>query len=217
MNDKDVEKLIFGMAHQIRNPVAIIKANAGVILEKERLSPEAQRSMESILNGVKYLEERLDEFVEFSKPPVLKLGKVDLNRFFNEAFVILKDRCQLKRIRISSNLESNMLIRADRTQLFLAFINLLLNAVEAVSEGGVISVESRRQGNEVKIDIVDNGAGIHPRDLPEVFSPFYSTKPNSIGMGLPVAKRAVEAHGGKIEISSVKGQVTRVSVTLPHG
>src|SRR3989344_4422875 len=147
MNDKDVEKLIFGMAHQIRNPVAIIKANAGVILGQENLSPEARRSMESILNGVKYLEERVDEFVEFSKPLVLKLEKVDLSRLLNESIAILRDRCQLKHIRISSKLEGIMLERADRNQLFLAFMNLLLNAVEAVPEGGVISVASHSLEN----------------------------------------------------------------------
>ena len=217
MNDRDVDKLIFGMAHQIRNPMAIIKANAGIILEKEPLSPEAQRSMESILNGVKYLEDRLDAFVEFSKPLALQLWQVDLGRLLTETITMLEDRCRLKYIRISSNLESIMLKQADRNQLFLAFMNLLLNAVEAVSENGIVSVESRIQGGMALVAITDNGAGIHPRDLPEVFSPFYSTKPNSIGLGLPVAKRAVEAHGGKIEISSVMGQGTQVTVSLPNG
>src|SRR3989344_54543 len=142
MNDKDVEKLIFGMAHQIRNPAAIIKANAGVILEQENLSPESRRSMESILNGVKYLEERLDEFVEFSKPLTLKFQKVDLSKLITETLAVVKDPCELKRIRISSKLEEIMLERADRNQLFLALANLLLNAVEAIPNGGNLSVEA---------------------------------------------------------------------------
>ena len=120
MNDKDLEKLVFGMAHQIRNPAAIIKANAGVVLEKERLSAEGRRSVESIINGVKYLEERLDEFVEFSKPLSLKLERVDLSRLFADSFAVLKDQCQLKRARISSKLGEFVLARADKNQIFLA-------------------------------------------------------------------------------------------------
>src|SRR3990167_1893087 len=101
------------MAHQIRNPAAIIKANAGVILEKEKLSPDARRSMESILNGVKYLEERLDEFVEFSKPVKLNLKEVHLATLLPEACAMLQEQCQLKRIKISSKLEKIVLKSAD--------------------------------------------------------------------------------------------------------
>ncbi|OGR82175.1 MAG: hypothetical protein A2901_04275 [Elusimicrobia bacterium RIFCSPLOWO2_01_FULL_54_10] len=217
MNDKDFEKLVFGMAHQIRNPAAIIKANAGVILETERLSPAARRSMESILNGVKYLEDRLDEFVEFSKPLTLNLQKTDVAPILSEACSMLKDQCSLKKAVISSKLESVALERADRNQLFLAFMNVLLNAIEAVPERGTVTVETRRQDGAAQVVIRDNGPGIHPRDMPEIFSAFYSTKPNSIGIGLPVAKRILQAHRGDITVQSEQGRGTSVTLTLPNG
>ena len=204
------------MAHQIRNPVAIIKANASVILERENLSPESRRSMESILNGVQYLGERLDELVEFSKPLALKFNPVDLSKLITETLAIVKDSCKLKRIQISSNLGEVMLKHADKNQLFIALTNLLLNAIEAIPDGGgKLSVKANIEGGEACVMVEDNGSGIHPRDLLEAFTPFYSTKPNSIGIGLSVAKRIVEAHGGKIGLKSVKDQGTQAWVSLP--
>jgi len=204
------------MAHQIRNPAAIIKANAGVILEQENLSFESRRSIESILNGVQYLGERLDEFVEFSKPLALQLKKVNLLQLITETLDIVKDACKLKQIQISSKLEDIVLEHADKNQLFIAFTNLLLNAVEAISKRGNISVQVKRQRGQACVTVEDDGCGIHPRDLPEAFTPFYSTKPNSIGIGLSVAKRIVEAHGGKIELKSVKDQGTQAAIFLPN-
>ncbi len=220
MNDKDFEKLVFGMAHQIRNPAAIIKANAGVILGKEKLSADGQRSMDSILNGVKYLEERIDEFVEFSKPLILNAKNVPLDKLIAEALGMLQEQCQLKRIKVSKVFEPVVIKGADRNQLLLAVLNVLLNAVEAIENGGTIQIQNKVSNGRVDILVQDDGMGIHPRDLPEVFSPFYSTKPNSIGIGLPVAKRAIEAHHGTITVDSVKGKGTIVNILLPvvvHG
>jgi signal transduction histidine kinase len=215
MNDKEFEKLVFGMAHQIRNPSAIIKANAGVILKKENLSPDGLRSMESILNGVKYLEERLDEFVEFSKAVTLNPKEVALDKLVAEACSMLREQCQLKRIKISSNLEPIVLLSADRNQLLVALLNILLNAVEAITDGGNITVKLETLQGSASLTVEDDGIGIHPRDLPEVFSAFYSTKPDSIGIGLPVAKRVIEAHGGRASVQSEKGKGTTVHVILP--
>ena len=215
MNDKDFEKLVFGMAHQVRNPTAIIKSNAGVILEKERLSADARRSVESILNGVKYLEERLDEFVEFSKPPALVFKGVSLSKLLSEACAMIAEQCGVKKIKVSLGLSDITLKSADRNQLLVAILNILLNSIEAISAGGNVAVEARVSGGTAEVVVQDDGAGIHPRDLPEVFSPFYSTKPNSIGIGLPVAKRIIEAHLGTISVDSVHRKGPTVTVKLP--
>ena len=216
MDDKDFEKLVFGMAHQIRNPCAIIKANANVILEQENLSPESRRSMESIWNGVKYLEARLDEFVEFSKPVILKPEPFPLKAFINQSCAVFKEQCQLKRTKISCNVEKDIVLgKADPNQLALALLNVVLNAVESIKEEGTIILEGKSDGNNAVITVSDTGSGIHPRDLPEVFSPFYSTKPNSIGIGLGVARRIIQAHQGRIGIESSLGHGTVVTIVLP--
>jgi signal transduction histidine kinase len=214
MKDKDVEKLIFGMAHQIRNPCAIILANANVLLKNARSLPERQ-SLDAIVNGVRYLEARLDEFVEFSKPLNLKVEEFPVAVLFDEIQLIVKDRCRLQKAKISCNLEKGLTLKADRQQLILALLNVVMNAIESKESGGTIQIEARRLGNGALITVSDDGRGIHPRDLPEVFSPFYSTKEASVGIGLAVSKRIVESHGGDIKVESRQGQGTLVTIHLP--
>ena len=215
MNGKDFEKLVFGMAHQIRNPCAIILSNANLLIQQPDLKPEIRRSIESIINGAKYLESRLAEFTEFSKPVVLNLNKVSIRKLFNDAAALLKDKCRLKMIKISSDLPQDVVLQADFHQIFLAVLNVLLNSVEAIDHHGAILLKGRLDGGRAIVEIEDTGMGIHPRDLPEVFSPFYSTKPGGVGIGLAVAKRVSDAHLGKMELKSRHGKGTVVTITLP--
>ena len=216
MNDKDFEKLVFGMTHQIRNPCAIILANASLILQNPDLKAETRRSLESIINGAKYLESRLDEFVEFSKPIRLILKEVSLNKLLNQTVSLLAEKCQLKRTKISCNLNGELVLpKADYDQILLAFLNITLNSIESIQEWGTISLEARPEGKNVLISVKDSGCGIHPRDLPEVFSPFYSTKEGGVGIGLAVSKKIIESHEGKIELQSQLGKGTTVIVFLP--
>ena len=94
-------------------------------------------------------------------------------------------------------------------------MNIVLNAVESIKEGGTIALKALETGGgNLLISVEDSGCGIHPRDLPEVFSPFYSTKQGGIGIGLAVSKKIIEAHNGKIEIQSELGKGTTVNIRL---
>lgn len=241
MTDKDFEKLVFGMAHQIRNPCAIIKSNANLLLQKNNLTPEMRHSLEAIVNGVKYLEERLAEFVEFSKPLRLNLKPVSLKQLLQQVVSMVRERAQMQKIFISHQVDEKLILqKVDSQQIFLALLNILINAIESMpQEGGAVMIRAEllrlsdeqmnrwsRQsgsqpvnqstdGNFVKISIADTGCGIHPRDLPEVFSPFYSTKKGGIGIGLAVAKRIIDAHNGRISVASTQGKGTTVTIQLP--
>ena len=217
MNEKDYEKLVFGMAHQIRNPCAIILANANLLIQTPGLEQETLRSLQSIVNGAKYLEARLDEFVEFSKPIIMNVKEVPAEKLLNEAVSLFKEKCKLKMTEISSTVDGNLTMpMADHDQLLLALLNVVLNAVESIKEGGKVSLKAVDPGEgTLLITVTDSGAGIHPRDLPEVFSPFYSTKQGGIGIGLSVSKKIIEAHNGSIDLSSALGKGTTVSIRLP--
>lgn len=216
MNQKDFEKLVFGMAHQIRNPSAIIRSNANLLLKNPNLSPEMRRSLEAILNGVKYLESRLDEFIEFSKPLHLNLKPISLSAVLNEIMAYVREMCLLKQTKIACSVDKAMtVLRADREGILLALLNIVLNAIESIKEGGSILLDARESDGKIFITVQDTGCGIHPRDLPEIFSPFYSTKQGGLGIGLAVSKRIIDAHQGKIEVSSRQGLGTRVTVELP--
>ena len=216
MNEKDLEKLVFGIAHQIRNPCAIILANARIAQSDKDISEKVYRSLESVVNGAKYIESRLDEFVEFSKPLILKYKELSLNQLAREVESIVNENCRIKRIRLASHFDANIILtKADRQQLLLAILNVVLNAIESITESGTISLRCREAEPNDELIVEDNGIGIHPRDLPEVFSPFYSTKQGGLGIGLAVAKRIIEAHKGKISLESQSGKGTIVKIVLP--
>lgn len=218
MNEKDVEKLVFGMAHQIRNPCAIILSNANLLIQNQPLNPEMKRSLEAIVNGAKYLEARLDEFVEFSKPLFLKSEKVPVEPLLNDIVALVRDKCKLQKTQLSCSVEQGLVLRsADRRQLLLALLNVILNGIESIKEGGEVALSAQGAHEIIVIKVQDNGCGIHPRDLPEIFSPFYSTKKSGIGIGLAVTKRILDAHKGKIEVSSQQGSGTLVTVQIPNG
>ena len=204
------------MAHQIRNPCAIILANANLVLKNQKLSSEARQSLEAIVHGVRYLEARLDEFVEFSKPLLLKTKEVPVEQLCHDICDIVKDKCLLQKTKISYNVDVGLALpKADQQQMLLALLNIVINAIESIKIGGSINLTAKRFGDKILIIVQDTGCGIHPRDLPEIFSPFYSTKEGGIGIGLAVSRKIIEAHGGSAEVSSHQDKGTYVTVSLP--
>ncbi|MBI2117994.1 MAG: hypothetical protein HYT97_00005 [Elusimicrobia bacterium] len=216
MNDTDFEKLVFGMAHQIRNPCGIILANASQILKNKKLDNENTTSLQAIVNSIKYLDARLDEFVEFSKPMILNFKEVSISHLLQEVIAIVRDKSHLQRVRILLKEDKNLSHpKADHQLLLLAFLNIVLNAIEAMPSGGTVSIEAKKLDGNFTFTFKDSGIGIHPKDLPEIFSPFYTTKEGNIGIGLPISKRIIEQHQGNIDISSLEKKGTTVTVKIP--
>lgn len=203
------------MAHQIRNPCAIIFSNANLLLQNSHLKPEARRSLEAIVNGVKYLEARLEEFVEFSKPVRLDLKPYSLDHLLQQMVSMVKEKCHVQKTKISLRVSVSEPVNIDYEQMLLALLNIVINAIESIKEGGMIAIEAHPSDQKIVLTIKDTGGGIHPRDLAEIFSPFYSTKRGGIGIGLAVSKRVIDAHNGKIEVASEQGKGTVVKVLLP--
>jgi signal transduction histidine kinase len=217
LNEKDFEKLVFGMAHQIRNPCAIIRSNADLLLKNCSGRPEMQRSLEAIINGARYLEARLDEFVEFSKPLPLSLRPLPVKQLLDDVVTMMKEKCHLQKTSISAATDAALTLpAADHDQLLMAFLNVVLNSIEAAREGGSIRLSGKKHEQGILITVQDDGCGIHPRDLPEIFSPFYSTK-NQAGIGLAITKRIFDAHKASIQVVSEQKKGTIVLMTFPEG
>ena len=116
---------------------------------------------------------------------------------------------------VSSGEDENIKIMADRQQLRMAFDNLLRNAVEAMPEGGTLTVNVRRADDWAEVSVADTGQGISPENMPRLFEPLFTTKPGGVGFGLALAKNVVENHGGKIEAKSEPGRGAVFTVRLP--
>ena len=213
-------QLAGSMAHQIKNPLVSIKTFVQLFPEKYR-DPEFRDNFFKIVNReVERLNEIIAELFEFSEPGALHLQPCPLNEILAE--VIRRAETEGgPRISPPAENEEKAWLNADRDRLVKAFGCLVENAREAVrkNKNGLIEIRTLparlESGPALLIQFRDNGSGIAPGRLEEVFSPFYTTKTKGMGLGLPICRRIVQEHGGIIEIESRPGHGTTGSVTLP--
>ena len=219
-----IGEVVAAVAHGIRNPLANIRASAQVAaLDCNHCgSTTAPKSVANIISEVDRLEGRLKELLQFVRPAERQSQSLDLNTVLREALRTVEARLARARIRVEERLAPALpVITGDRLLLEQVFVNLLGNAIEAVGGGGgVITIVSgpmpRSEGSaEVFAEVRDNGPGIAPEERPRIFTLFYTTKAQGTGLGLTIAKKFVEAHGGTIELSSQLHEGATFRVTLP--
>jgi signal transduction histidine kinase len=205
-----------GLAHEIRNPLAGI---AGVIDIIGRDLPGNSPSRD-VLNDVRAEIQRIDRILTDllstarPKPPEFRLA--DLNSTAERAVLIAREQAREREIEVKISKAENLpSVVCDEGQLSQVLLNLLLNGIQAVDKGGHVRVEVGRQNGLASISVTDTGHGISPADLTNIFLPFFTTKGQGTGLGLPLARRIVEDHGGRIEVTSNLGEGSRFTVLLP--
>ncbi len=215
-----VGQLSAGIAHEVRNPLSSIKMSLQ-ILEK-RLSPTGNdlKRFKIAEKEVEHLEQLVRDILIFAKPmePDRKPG--DVNACIESSLAMAEKEILDKKIHIRTRYGQEIpVLDFDQAMLKQALLNLYLNAVDALAEGGTLSISTLAvaQGEEtsVIIRIEDDGSGIDPEDLPHLFNPFFTKKNYGTGLGLTQVKKIIDLHQGVIEISSVKGKGTTVAITLP--
>lgn len=209
-------ELAAGLAHEIRNPLAGI---AGVIeiigrdLPKE--SP-ARSVLKDVRSEVLHINKIVSELLEIARPKAPDFRIADLNTTAEHAVLFARDQAASKGVSIDLVRDSSeQFIEHDAGQIHQVLLNLLLNGVQACEEGGKVSLEVAHDDDAVQLTVVDTGRGIPPDILPNIFRPFFTTKGNGTGLGLSLARRMVENHGGKLEVDSWLGKGSRFTVSLP--
>jgi signal transduction histidine kinase len=205
------------VAHEVKNPLA------GLLLYSLHLKSKLGESstseaplVDKIVETINHLTERVEQILGFARPVNLTPISGNLNRMVNDVLELLQPQITANKIAVHLSLSehaSSVLI--DESSMRGALMNLILNAVEAMPNGGALSVTSERTGDTLHLAIVDTGRGISEEEARNIFEPFYTTKEKGLGLGMPYAKKIIEQHGGAISVTSRGGEGTKVSITLP--
>lgn len=216
-----VGKLAAGVAHTIRNPLTSVKMRLFSLERTLTLSLSQKEDFEVISEEIRHIDTIVRNFLEFSRPPKLKIQNVSPSDAVDMALQLLKHRIESYGVEVAV-VRSGRLpeIPADPEQLKEVFVNLLVNACEVMNDGGQIVIEERKRTTEsadkmLQIKVSDNGPGMPPAVREKIFEPFFSTKEEGTGLGLSIARRIVGEHRGELLVESVEGQGTTFTILLP--
>jgi signal transduction histidine kinase len=205
------------LAHEIRTPLTSIGGFARRIVRNTPPEDPRREELEIIVGEVARLERLIDEVLGFSRISRICFESLDLNAEIASLLLTLQE--DLEHRGITQELktdEEHLAITGDAAQLRQAILNLVVNAMEAMPEGGRLTVSTRRQGDDVHIAVSDTGPGIRPEDRERLFAPFFTTKVSGTGLGLVIVSQVVENHRGSVDIESAVGTGTTFHVRLPQ-
>jgi PAS domain S-box-containing protein len=208
------------IAHEIRNPLNSIHMNVQLLREglgDAASDPERlDRTASTVQNEIKRLDRVVRDFVQYSRPPALRLLPGSINHVVRAALDVLDAQIRAKRIRVETDLQSARPARMDRDRLQRAIYNVLLNAIQILPDAGRIVCRSRDEERRCLLEISDDGPGLDPSRSAHIFDLFYTTKPGGKGLGLPISNRIVEEHGGRMAVASEPGRGTTFAFFLPY-
>ncbi|MEW5913433.1 MAG: PAS domain S-box protein [Thermodesulfobacteriota bacterium] len=215
-----IGKLAAGVAHQLNNPLAGITLFANLLGEEYDLPAPARQDLQRILDNAQRSRDTIKELLQFARQTRQEIRPADLNESLTRTLFLLQNQSLFQNIEIVRDLEPGLPpLPADVQQLNHVFMNIVLNAAEAMEGQGRIQVRSRRSadGRWAVVEIADSGPGIPPEVLPHIFEPFFTTKDEGkgTGLGLSVAFGIIENHHGRIKALSEPGQGTRLVIELP--
>lgn len=207
-------KLVAGMAHEIRNPLTSIKAFLEVLPLKFGNPAYHAEVVKHVPAEIDRLDGIISEILEYSRPRPPVAESLEVEAIVRDTLALFRPRFEKAGISVETGISPGLRIRADKGQMKQILINMVLNAVEALEDGGTLSVLAVEEDGKALIRLIDDGPGIPQRDLPHVFDPFFTTKDKGSGLGLWIAYELTRQNGGDIEIRSVEGQGTEVRLRL---
>lgn len=216
-----VGKLAAGVAHSVRNPLTSVKMRLFSLQRTLKLSAPQEEDFDVISDEIRHIDAILQNFLEYSRPPKLKIQRVSPSDVVDMAVQLLKHRVESYGVQVELYRQYRLPeIEGDPEQLKEVLVNLIINACEATGEGGKIEIRelqgfSDPMGRVAVIQLSDNGPGIPEPIRDSIFQPFFSTKEEGTGLGLSIARRIIEDHDGCLNLRSKKGKGTTFIITLP--
>jgi two-component system, NtrC family, sensor histidine kinase HydH len=217
----EIVRLAGGLAHEIKNPLSTIRMNMELLAEdfRESDAPRERRAMKKIdlvQRECQRLQDLLDNFLQFAKAHRLNLQPNDLNALVRQVLDFYRPKAQQAGVEIVDYLTGNLpTVLLDREAFHGALLNLVLNAEQAMPEGGQLVVRTYGTADGVALDLIDTGCGMDEATQAKIFETFFSTKRGGSGLGLPTTRKIIEGHNGQITLQSEPGRGTQVTIKLP--
>ena len=198
------------LSHELRNPLSGLKGASQLLFRKTSDNDERKQYVHLILEEIERLGEIVEDLIHFAKPKVLQYELIDANKIIEDSILLHMEDLIQKGVTVRKRLSKLPLLKADRDKFKQVIVNIMLNAMDAMTDGGELLVSSsvtinENTGKEVAtFQFKDTGNGIPDDILPNVFEPFFTTKPDGVGLGLAVCKSIIQQHGGSISVRSNK-------------
>jgi PAS domain S-box-containing protein len=206
------------VAHEVKNPLAGLRLYSLHLKSKltEKIAAADMALIDKIIDGINQLSDTSEQVLNFARTITLARRRVDLNRVVCDSLALLEPQLQGNRISVALELaEAGALAMLDEASMRSTLINLLLNSVQAMPEGGQLTVATQAGEAALRLAITDTGCGMTDEQVGNIFEPFYTTKSQGLGLGMSFASRVVRLHGGEISVESRVNQGTRITIVLP--
>jgi len=217
-------KLSAGIAHEIRNPLTSIKILIHSLVDEKATDSSREKDLAVIESEIERVNQIIKQFLDFARPRPPSLELLDVQKVLEETIALLIYEIEARAILLEKQYAPKLPpLPMDREQMKQVFLNLLLNAIQAMNQSGKLKVSIAYRhslpgiqgGPSVEISFQDSGKGIPEELKTRIFEPFFSTKEEGVGLGLPIAQRIIKEHGGEIRLESSLGEGTIVYLTLP--
>ncbi len=210
-------EMVASVSHEIKNPLGIIRSTSELLGEMPEADEPHKRLSRVITGESTRLNQIVTEFLDFARPEVPTPHDCHLEDIIERLISFMRPELDKRGITVNDNLNGRSLkLFADQELLYRAFLNILINAMESIEDGGGIVIRVERERDLYCIEFEDTGCGISEGNANRVLEPFFTTKHKGNGLGLSIVKKIIEAHSGTVDIKSREGEGTKIMVRLPH-
>ena len=213
--------LAAGVAHEIRNPLNAIgmglqRLRREFVPQEESKKQEYFAFADVMSKEIRRVNDIVEQFLTLSRPFQLHVATASLQELLKNLVLLLQEEASSRGIRLQLEMTPELpSIKMDAEKLMQALLNLVKNGLQAIENGGTVRIEARVLKNWIQVSISDTGAGISSDQMEKIFNYYYTTKEKGVGLGLPIAHRIIEAHGGQLAVESQVGSGTKVTIALP--
>ncbi len=206
-------RVIASIAHEIRNPLGIIRSSAEFLLKRNKeTDTTSQRILGAVYDESCRLSQTINDFLDYARPRQPSETRVDITRVLDEVMAFLEGEFGRKQVSVEFSLDEDLFINGDKDLLYRAFYNILVNAQQAIDGPGIIQVSGKRYAEHVELNFIDSGPGFPPDSIENMFDPFFTTKDTGTGLGLAIVKSIITSHQGEIYLQNTEEGHAQVRV-----